>query len=294
MRNACLLALILSTVSSQALAQSWFFETPAAPSSEVRSLAWSEAVQRLAQAKRPEDSRALLAQIPSLQEKAPGRWRWLRQLLQEWQAYGADWDHPIGLAYSNHNVFLFLKTEGVTGLRLDDAFHRANRGYRLAFGLFARGDQTQEITPPEVGMGWFQALFPEAPRDHRFRPDEAHWESLRLGWAGLHFERDQTAYAENVLHETSTLGRDLDLVLPEGLLPSPDEPQVFRGVDADFRMLLAYFYGAKGERMTAVRALRAAAELAPREVLERAELSDDYRSLRDFGPYQDLLQALRK
>lgn len=258
------LALALSLALAPGLtASSWLFGES--------TTAWKKAVQLVAEA-RFQDAQAFLEGV---EPQEAGRWSWLHRLLED-QAR-AEKHHPdvVFWAFSYHNLYLFLKAEGVEGKFLEDAFLRAQKVYEAAQARL-----------------WERTRVPEVSADTEIRrlsrPLRGSFESLRIAYAGLLFDSGRSQEAQLVLEKTKRLG--LGYELGKGPLTAGS----LEGMSFHYRMLGAYCYAAQGRSEEAVTLLIGAADLRPHQTLEWLLESDDFVRLKEDPGFQKLLKGLQE
>lgn len=162
---------------------------------------YQQAVQAMAASRWQEADSLIRAASPD-----QGRVEWVKRLLLEraeseegsgHAAFAADGkrehlrpSQAVGHCYAHHNLYLFLRSEGIQGELLDDAFDRAEKTYRL----------------------WHLVFGKQLP------------ESIRWPYAGLLYEVDRVADVRTLLE-----GTRVEEALPHGVEgPGLDEVERFQ------------------------------------------------------------------
>lgn len=218
---------------------------PALPASSWLSgpSTYQQAVQAAAEA-RWDDAR----QLAEAADASEGRVDWLLELLDGREQADEAGARPMAATFGHHNLYLFLRAEGVAAELVDGAYARAVQAYQ---GTFQR-----EARDPGYQVPW----------------------AVEWTYLALLFEGDRMDDARAFIEARFSPGLSLE---------GPD-PARAASLSVHQRMIAAYVHTARGDHDAALSFLKAASEDSPFYAQDWAVRSDDFAALKGDARFRAL------
>lgn len=184
-----------------------------------------------------------------------GRLAWLREQISELEEGEAPGARGTSAAYPVHNLYLFLRSEGIQDERLDAIHERARTRYEHV------------LADPDLVWEGLEA------------------DLLRLGFAGLCWEEGQGDRAERILARGAGASS-------YGIGPGGEHRGTLRELPVHLRMVMAYYETARGRNDRALDLLESAFYVDPLGVRRWVVRSDDFTPLKDEPRFREIFGEL--